>query len=211
MAERFSQIALHVSCVIQPMVLSEILNEYARALNDEPLKKKWRGLRDTFGKELKKVNSKKSGQAAVSETDSRWPYFKNLLFLRGTMSRRDIKSSVPDNSDISDEEVLTQTNDIDTRLLQIEEEKLKCFQKSANDPDAQFLMSLLPFLKDIPKHRKLMVRAKLQQVLMDEQHSITSVGLYDNSSDSSQYSVFQQLPEDDLTRYVTQFNPNNNN
>jgi len=168
------------------------------------------------------------------------------------MSRRDLKSSVPDNSDISDEEVLTQTStssnytassshcqspevnneqtpkktfksplkkkikrsqpdDIDTRLLQIEEEKLKCFQKSANDPDAQFLMSLLPFLKDIPKHRKLMVRAKLQQVLMDEQHSITSVGLYDNSSDSSQYSVFQQLPEDDLTRYVTQFNPNNNN
>lgn len=102
------------------------------------------------------------------------------------MSRRDLKSSVPDNSDISDEEVLTQTStssnytassshcqspevndeqtpkktfksplkkkikrsqpdDIDTRLLQIEEEKLKCFQKSANDPDAQFLMSLLPF------------------------------------------------------------------
>ncbi|KAL4112101.1 hypothetical protein QTP88_015949 [Uroleucon formosanum] len=96
----------------------------------------------------------------------------------------------------------------ETRLT---EEKLKCFQKSANDPDAQFLMSLLPFLKDIPKHRKLMVRAKLQQVLMDEQHSITSAGLYENSSDSSQYSVFQQLPEDDLTRYVTQFNPNNNN
>jgi len=39
MAERFSQIALHVSCVIQPMVLSEILNEYARALNDEPVAK----------------------------------------------------------------------------------------------------------------------------------------------------------------------------
>jgi len=76
----------------------------------DELKKKWRGLRDTFGKELKKVNSKKYGQAAVSETDSRWPYFKNLLFLRGTMSRRDLKSSVPDNSDISDEELLTQTS-----------------------------------------------------------------------------------------------------
>lgn len=68
----------------------------------------WQGLRDTFGKELKKVNSKKSGQAAVSETDSRWPYFKNLLFLRGTMSRRDLKRSVPDNSEISDEDILTQ-------------------------------------------------------------------------------------------------------
>lgn len=35
-----------------------------------------------------------------------------------------------------------------------------------------------------------MLRSKLQQVLMDEQHSITSAGLYGNSSDSSQYSVF---------------------
>lgn len=26
-------------------------------------------------------------------------------------------------------------DDIDTRLLKIEEEKLKCFQKSANDPN----------------------------------------------------------------------------
>lgn len=31
---------------------------------------------------------------------------------------------------------------------------------------------------------------------MDEQNSITSTGLYGNSSDLSQYSVFQQLPDD---------------
>lgn len=146
------------------------------------------------------------------------------------MSRRDLKSSVPDTSEISDEEVSadastssnympspphgqssklgdeqtpkkifkapfkkkvkrSQPDEIDIRLLQIEEEKLKCFQKSSNDSDVQFLMSLLPFLKDIPKHRKLMVRAKLQQVLMDEQYFITSEGLYDNSNDLTQYSV----------------------
>ncbi|CAB3224858.1 unnamed protein product [Arctia plantaginis] len=81
-----------------------------------------------------------------------------------------------------------QPDEIDIRLLQIEEEKLKCFQESANDPDAQ-LMSLLPFLKDIPKHRKLMVRAKLQQVLIDEQNAISSAVLFDSSSDSTQYSV----------------------
>lgn len=68
--------------------------------------------------------------------------------------------------------------------MQIEEEKLKCFQKSENDPDAQFLVSLLPFLKCLPKDRKLMAQAKLQQILMDELHSTTSAGLFDNSRDS---------------------------
>lgn len=195
------------------------------------------------------MNNKKSGQAADSELESKWPYFKLLLFLRGTMSRRDLKSSVPDKSYISDEEFSedpstssnympspshhqsselndeltpkktfksplkkkfkrSQPDEIDARLLQIEEEKLKCIQKSANDPDAQFLMSLLPFLKDVPKHRKLMVRSKLQQVLMDEQHSLAA-GLYDSSSDSTQY-VLQQLPNEELAGFVTHFNPNTN-
>ncbi|CAH0728200.1 unnamed protein product, partial [Brenthis ino] len=177
----------------------------------DELKKKWRGLRDTFGKELKKNNNKKSGQTTATEPESKWPYFKLLLFLENSMSRRDLKSSVPSTSEISDGEdqdsanasscseylppspssgrylkpnsELTpkkifkspkkkdkrrQPDEIDTRLLQIEEEKLKCFRESTNDPDAQFLMSLLPFLKDIPKHRKLIVRAKLQQVFIDE-------------------------------------------
>ena len=52
-------------------------------------------MRDTFGKELKKVNNKKSGQASDTETDSKWPYFKLLLFLDGTMTRRDLKGSLP--------------------------------------------------------------------------------------------------------------------
>lgn len=238
----------------------------------DEIKKKLRGLRDTFGKELKKHINKKSGQAADAEPDSKWPYFKLLLFLRNTMSRRDLKSSVPDTDEISDGEDSASTcsdylppsassgqslkpsgeltpkkifkspkkkikrrqpDEIDTRLLQIEEEKLKCFQESANDPDAQFLMSLLPFLKDIPKHRKLMVRAKLQQILIDEQNAISSAVLFDSSSDSTQYSVDfsmqqknssqgqmqqslnilpqQQLSDGALTHYVMQFNPNTNN
>lgn len=186
------------------------------------------------------------------------------------MSRRYLKSSVPDTDEISDGEDSANTStcsdylpppagqsskpsgeptpkkifkspkkkikrrepdEIDTRLLQIEEEKLKCFQERANDPDAQFLMSLLPFLKDIPKHRKLIVRAKLQQVLIDEQNAISSAVLFDSSSDSTQYSVDfsmpqknssqgqmqqslnilpQQLSDGALTHYVMQFNPNTN-
>ena len=163
----------------------------------DDLRKKWRGLRDTFGRELKKIINKKSGQA--TEEDSKWPYFRLLMFLRGTMARRELKSSVPDESFeeevsellISNEESYPPSKpdenggrrkspkkvqkrrqaseNIDNRLLQIEEEKLRLYQESANDPDAQFLLSLLPFLKEVPKHRKLLVRSQLQQVLINEQ------------------------------------------
>lgn len=37
------------------------------------------------------------------------------------------------------------------------------------DENYQFLMSLLPHLRDVPKHRKLMIRHKLQKVFIDEE------------------------------------------
>lgn len=73
--------------------------------------------------------------------------------------------------------------------MEIEEEKLQYFKKSANDPDAQFLMSLLPFLKEIPKNRKLIVRSRLQQVLIDEQNAhASSVVQKESSTDLAQFS-----------------------
>lgn len=93
-----------------------------------------------------------------------------------------------------------QPDEIDTRLLQIEEGKLKCFQESANDPDAQFLLSLLPFLKDIPKH---MVRTKLQQVLIDEQDAASSAVLFDSSA-LSEYNVNFSMPQNNSTQEQSQ-------
>lgn len=235
----------------------------------DELKKKWRGLRDTFGKELKKLNNKKSGQAANAEQFSKWPYFQLLMFLQSTMSRRDLQGNVPDTYESSDGEDSVNTNlssnytpsplpgpsseqsdqeipkhfksplkkkakrsqpqEIDAKLLEIEEEKLQYFKKSANDPDAQFLMSLLPFLKDIPKHRKLIVRSRLEQVLIDEQNAhASSVVQKESSTDLAQFSdelnmspntstlgqsqqhfLMSQQPSA-VTHYVMQFNPDSN-
>lgn len=53
----------------------------------------------------------------------------------------------------------------------------------------QFLMSLLPFLKEIPKNRKLIVRSRLQQVLIDEQNAnASSVVQKESSTDLAQFS-----------------------
>lgn len=45
----------------------------------------------------------------------------------------------------------------------------KKFKNHEEDENYQFLMSLLPYLRDVPKHRKLTVRHKLQKVFIDEE------------------------------------------
>ncbi|XP_063226868.1 uncharacterized protein LOC134533313 [Bacillus rossius redtenbacheri] len=255
-----------------PTVLLEIRNEYPSVLNDEPvarylkqnssfvsveeLKKKWRGMRDTFGRELKKVTTTKSGQEANSDHLSKWPYFKMLLFLKPTMSRRDLKGNIPPTLDDADSEgnsantgtlakspdspVASNSNmspsslttvktpnksfklplkkhkkrnradEIDEKLLQIEEKKLHCFQETLNDSDSQFLMSLAPYLKELPKHRKLVARAKLQQVLIDEQNLLLSKAKpSDYSSDCSVHvsTVSSDQSSDSLQCSVQQFSP----
>lgn len=65
-------------------------------------------------------------------------------------------------------------NDVQKRMLALEEEKLKWFKQrkvetdTHRDYDYHFLMSLLPHFKNVKQERKLLVQLKLQQVLLDE-------------------------------------------
>jgi len=64
-------------------------------------------------------------------------------------------------------------------------ESKKTCEELENDEDYNFLMSLLFHLGDVPKGRKLDIRTRLQQVLMDKDMtavvpSPTSSGSYDH-------------------------------
>ena len=64
-------------------------------------------------------------------------------------------------------------------------ESKKTCEELEKDDDCHFLMSLLPHLRDAPKWRKLAIRTRLQQVLMEEDMtavvpSPTSTGSYDH-------------------------------
>ena len=64
-------------------------------------------------------------------------------------------------------------------------ESKKTCEELEKDEDYHFLMSLLPHLRDVPKRRKLAIRIRLQQVLMEEDMtavvpSPTSTGSYDH-------------------------------
>lgn len=59
----------------------------------------------------------------------------------------------------------------DEKLLEIERKKMKYLERKSLqtlDGDYQFLMSLLTYLHDIPKERKLIVRRKVMDVFMEE-------------------------------------------
>lgn len=62
--------------------------------------------------------------------------------------------------------------DYDKKLLEIENKKLSCVQEAAansQDSDFQFLTSLLPYLREVPNHKKLKIRAEILNVLIREQ------------------------------------------
>lgn len=57
------------------------------------------------------------------------------------------------------------TTSIEKQTLQ----KPNANENRVEDENFQFLMSLLPYLREVPKKRKLIVRHKLQKVFIDEQ------------------------------------------
>ncbi|XP_068204056.1 uncharacterized protein [Palaemon carinicauda] len=53
------------------------------------LKSKWRGIRDYYVKELKKIPKPRSGDSSHVISRSNWPYFRQLLYLNDTLLTRD--------------------------------------------------------------------------------------------------------------------------
>ena len=56
------------------------------------MKKKWKGLRDSFRREYNKFL--KSGQEAPDEFISSWPFFEQMLFLKNVMQPRELKGNL---------------------------------------------------------------------------------------------------------------------
>lgn len=94
-------------------------------------------------------------------------------------------------------------------FLQIEKEKLKLFAGNAaakEDSDYQFLMSLLPFLRNIPFHRKLIVRHKLQQVFIEEeQNTLPNVSNFTQPANSESLNQTEREPMQTVASYLSNF------
>ncbi|XP_072400457.1 uncharacterized protein [Diabrotica undecimpunctata] len=63
--------------------------------SSETAKTKWRGLRDTFRKELSKYPEKRSGDEGGIIKESKWAYFRSMEFLKDQFQKRQLQGNVP--------------------------------------------------------------------------------------------------------------------
>ncbi|XP_026816455.1 uncharacterized protein LOC113555989 [Rhopalosiphum maidis] len=85
----------------------------------EAAKTKWRGLRDTFRKELSKNPKKRSGDEGGIIKESRWVHFKSMEFLKDQFQKRQLQGNVSSET----------TFDVDTQ------NSTTTFSPDPDDPD----------------------------------------------------------------------------
>ncbi|XP_039962929.1 uncharacterized protein LOC120776384 [Bactrocera tryoni] len=88
-------------------LVEHLWKSVAREMNlkKEEVKKKWKYIRDQFRAELRKISVPISADSANMESDfnSKWPYFKQLLFLKDQMKHRELSGNLKKISTIPDE------------------------------------------------------------------------------------------------------------
>ncbi|KAL0893405.1 hypothetical protein ABMA27_014992 [Loxostege sticticalis] len=117
-------------------------------ITEEALKLKWKNLRDTFNREVKK------NAGSVSEYTGNWAFFNEMLFTAKPERLESVADIEEQYLDIHDEEKTTE--------LELEDEKPDDYY------DLLFLESLTPYFKQLEPIRRLAMRNKIQTMLMKE-------------------------------------------
>ncbi|XP_068630489.1 zinc finger and BTB domain-containing protein 42-like isoform X2 [Battus philenor] len=97
-------------------VIEKCWKEISEAMNQDEykLRKKWKYLRDQFSVEYTKIPSSRFGDEASISSESKWPYYKSLMFLKDVIKSRNFSGNLcPSNRPSSkiSEEIVQQTND----------------------------------------------------------------------------------------------------
>lgn len=108
------------------------------------LRRKWNYLRDQFNVEYSKINTPRSGDAAETATEPKWPYFKQMLFLKDIATPRASSSNLKPKAP-------TMTEKRESHVSQF-----------ANYGHTAII---LPFVSKIPTEKKLNFRSRIQQVV----------------------------------------------
>ncbi|XP_011198110.2 uncharacterized protein LOC105222462 [Bactrocera dorsalis] len=115
-------------------LVEHLWKSVAREMNlkKEEVKKKWKYIRDQFRAELRKISVPISADSAnmESEFNSKWPYFKQLLFLKDQIKKI---STIPDES--GNEDPLEVNDDISSwNISQVEDTDDSCDKFELNIP-----------------------------------------------------------------------------
>ncbi|XP_039249630.2 transcription factor Adf-1-like [Styela clava] len=139
-------------------------------------KEKWKNLRDKFVKIKNKHESIRFGAPGSVAINTKWELFDNMSFLDSFVQHRKTASNfdpdVTQSAVIEEEEVARSSNDTfftPPPKRRKEEVNMKIFNilEKDDDPDKQFLLSLLPQLKRLSPERASSSKLKIMQLLHD--------------------------------------------
>ncbi|XP_032524091.2 uncharacterized protein LOC116775320 [Danaus plexippus] len=148
-------------------------------LPEDLLRVKWKNLRDLFKREVKKCNAH-----AVDEYTGKWRYFKTLWFLNrpgesiAASDEEGLEVRVKEEvqrigaADTTDEAFLEDEHRHDKRLyaeVELAQDPLEQKRpRLLDDYDTMFLMSLTPYFTQLEPVRKLLLRNKIQELILSE-------------------------------------------
>lgn len=90
------------------------------------------------------------------------------------------------------------------KVAHLEQMKKACTSSNeTQDDDYHFLMSLLPHFRAIPSQRKLTVRTRIQEVLLEEEKGQLQYLRYSPSLSTSTQSSQHQQPSNNLRAYLS--------
>ncbi|KAG8240624.1 hypothetical protein J6590_105149 [Homalodisca vitripennis] len=165
------------------------------------LRKRWKNLRDSFARELRKKKTTKSGSAAVKSTP--YIYFQRLMFLENTMRNKETQSSIEEDEttvlqdvdERSDNEDLTmpqrplssgikrpKMNPVDKHFSDILTKSISLRESQtlpeSDDEDKLFCLSLYKELKRVPRHVRIRTKIQLLEVIQRAQDIHTQPQAY---------------------------------
>lgn len=165
------------------------------------LQKRWKNLRDSFARELRKKKTTKSGSAAVKSTP--YIYFQRLMFLENTMRNKETQSSIEEDEttvlqdvdERSDNEDLTmpqrplssgikrpKMNPVDKHFSDILTKSISLRESQtlpeSDDEDKLFCLSLYKELKKVPQHVRIRTKIQLLEVIQRAQEIHTQPQAY---------------------------------
>ncbi|XP_045771583.1 uncharacterized protein LOC123871707 [Maniola jurtina] len=169
--------------------------EITAALNipETVIRAKWKSMRDIFKREMKKCKTNSQGELRYT---GKWRHFKLMWFLHKNKNAQLVDydpKEVSNTSTESEEFIKEEVNDRDMDEsdgnnvpfefavdFQPEQDPLpvKRRQSSEVDYDLMFLKSLVPYFRELEPVRKLRIRSKIQDIIINE---INAQGNYNST------------------------------
>lgn len=172
------------------------------------MQRKWKSLRDSFNREINK--QKKSGSGASARKE--YIYFNQLSFLKRTQNVRPTTAEEITKNDTEQEQIEEETMSINSftrkakkrNIDKTENEILKQLSdnlknkyatRENQDPDKDFLMSVLPDIKKIHDDFKIDFKAEMLQLIKKYKmyDPCQSYGSHGYSSQNPTYTTAQPL------------------